>query len=271
MKLLIRTLPFLLVVMWLTASAAPPKEACELPEGLYARRQTLKQQYSEQIRTGYLNNKEAANQTMTQIRVLDQHYRTLYSRLCGAAREEDIYSIEQCCSNAGYDPIAEEICNLERYLDNEEGTTKSFVQTFPQTSREIGVLWELDEISNGPQGLLVTECGSIGLVDLYVNKLFGLVAIGDRQALQRFVNLSQHAEGAYADGLTDQIKTLFVEKPSLVLDQWPVIRRFPHIEEIGAEFIDEEQATVERNFHKLCVRPSQTCAEIERAISAPRD
>jgi hypothetical protein len=271
MKPIIRALPFLLVVTWMAASAAPPKEACELPEGLYARRQTLKQQYFEQIRSGYLNREEAAKQTKAQINVLDQHYRALYSSLCAAAREQDTHSVEQCCANAGHDPIAEEMCNLARYLDNEQGTAKRFVETFPQTPREIGVLWELDEISNGPQGLLVTECGSIGLVDLYVNNLFDLVAMGDQEALEQFVNLSRHAEGAYAEGLTDQIKRLFVEKPSLVLDQWPVIRRFPNIEEVGAEFVDEEQATVERNFHKLCVRPSQACTEIERDISAPRD
>ena len=85
------------------------------------------------------------------------------------------------------------------------------------TKKEIGVLWELDEISNGPQGLLVTECGSLVSVDLYVNNLFDLVAMGDWEALEQFVNLSRHAEGVYAEGLTDQIKRLFVEKPSFCL------------------------------------------------------
>lgn len=269
MKPIFRALPLLLVVMWVTAGAAPLKKACELPEGLYAHLQTLKQQYSEQVRSGYLNHREAADRTKAQMRVLDQQYRVFLSTLCVAARHGNVQFVRQCCADADNDPMAEEICNLARYLADERGTAERFVQTFPDTSRQIGVLWDLDEISNGPQGLLVNACGSTGLVDLYLNKLFGLAAIGDRQALEKFVNLSQHAEGTYAEGLTDQIKSLFVENPRLVLDQWTVIRRFPHIREIGTEFVGDEQATAERNFHELCVRPSPACLEIERDISPP--
>jgi len=167
--------------------------------------------------------------------------------------------------------LAVEMCSLTHYLADGRVDAKRFIQAFPQTPQEIDMLWNLDQISFGPQGMVVKECGPIGVVDLNVDKLFDLVATGGRQALQKFVNLSQQAEGVYAEGLADRVKRLFVEKPRLVLDRWSVIRQVPDIQEICAEFVDDEQATAERNFRNICAAPSKACAEIERAISCPRD
>jgi hypothetical protein len=272
MKLLTTcALLLLLVLIRVPAHAGTTTGVCVLPVGLYGRRQTLKEQYSEQVLSGYPSHKEAADHIKAQLGVVDQKYRTLMSTLCGAANNGNGDIVDQCCAETDHDPLAGQMCNLARYLADQRGDAKRFVQAFPETPQEIERLWDLDQISNGPRGLVIKECGPISAVDLNVDKLFDLVAVGDRQALQKFVNLSQHAEGVYAEGLADRIKRLFVEKPRLVLDRWSVIRQFPGIQEICAEFVDDEQATAERNFHNICAAPSQACAEVERAISCPRD
>jgi hypothetical protein len=271
MKLTTCVLPLLIVLMRVPVQAATTTEACVLPVGLFARRQTLEQEYSKQVGNDYVSHKQAADHIQAQIRAVDRHYRALLSTLCGAASDGDADFVDQCCAETDHDPLAGEICNLAHYLADERGDAKRFVQAFPQTPQEIDILWNLDQISFGPQGLVVKECGPIGAVDLSVDKLFDLVALGDQQALGKFVNLSQHADGAFAEGLADRIKRLFVEKPRLVLEQWSVINQFPDIQEVCAEFVDDEQATAERNFHELCARPSETCAEIQRAVSCPRD
>jgi hypothetical protein len=255
-----------------TAHAGTAAEACVLPAGLFARRQTLEQQYSKQVSLGYLSHREAADHSHAQLRVVDQHYQALLSTLCEAANDGDTDFVDQCCADTNSDPLAGEMCNLAHYLADERGGAKRFVQSFPETPQEIAMLLDLDEMSYGPQGLLVKECGEIGPVELYVDKLFNLVALGDVQALGKFVSLSQHAEGGFAEGLDYRIKRLFVEQPRLVLEQWSVIRRDPDVKYVASEFDDDdEQATAERNFHKLCAQPSQACVEIERFISAPRD
>lgn len=271
MKLTTYALPVLLVLVGVPAQAAPTTGACVLPAGLYARRQILKKQYSEQVGSGYLSHKAAVDHTKAQLRLVDQHYQELFSTLCGAARDGDTHLVAWCCAKVDHDPPAGEVCNLAHYLVDERGDSTRFVETFPETPQEITVLWNLEEITYGPQGSMVKDCGPSGLVDLYVDKLFHLVALGDRRALVKFVNLSHHAEGVFAEGLADRMKHLLVEKPRLVLEQWSIIKGFSHIQEIGAEFVDDEQATAERNFDKLCARPSQACAEIQRAISSPRN
>jgi hypothetical protein len=269
MKVTTCALPLLLVLMRIPAHAATISEACVLPVGLYARRQMLEQPYSEQVREGYLSHKEAADHIKAQLGDVDQRYQALLSTLCGASSDGNKDFIRQCCADTDHhDPVAGEMCNLTRYLADERGSATLFVQDFPETPQDIGVFWNLDEISYGPQGLLVKDCGPIGPVDLSIDKLFGLASLGDRQALEKFVNLSLGAEGVYAEGLLDRIRRLFVENPRLVLDQWSIIKRFPNIQEIGVQFVDDEQTTAKRNFHELCVRPSHTCAEINRAISS---
>jgi hypothetical protein len=271
MKLTTCALPLFLFLMSVPAHAATTTDPCALPIGLFARRQALKQQYSEQVRSGYLSHKEAADHILAQLTVVDQHYRALLSTLCGAASDGDADVVDRCCGETDHDPLAGEMCNLAHYLADER-EAKHFVQNFPETPQKIAIFWDLDEVSYGRQGLLVKECGPIGGVDLYVDKLFNLAVLGDQQALEKFVNLTQHAEGEFAEGLGERMKRLFVENPRLVLEQWSVIRRDPHIQYVASDFVDDnEQATAERNFHKLCIRPSQACAEIERAISAPRD
>jgi hypothetical protein len=271
MKLIRCALPLLIVLLRVPAHAATTTDPCVLPEGLFARRQNLKQQYSKKVGNDYLGHKQAADHIQAQIRAIDRHYRALLSTLCGAASDGNADIVDQCCAETNHDPLAAEMCNLARYLAHERGDAKRFVQAFPETPQEIDILWNLDQISYGPQGLVVKECGPIGVVDLNVDKLFDIAALGDQQALRKFVNLRQHAEGVYAEGLADRLKRLFVEKPRLVLKRWSVIKQFPDIQELCAEFVDDEQATAERNFQQLCARPSQACTEIERAISCPRD
>jgi hypothetical protein len=270
MKLI--TSALLLILISVRAQAAMISQPCALPIGLFARRQALKQQLSEQVHSGYLSHKESADHIKARLRAVDQHYRALFSTMCGAASDRNAEVVDQCCAQTDHDPLAGEMCNLTRYLSDERGDAKRFVQNFPETRQEIAVLWDLDEVSYGPQGLVVKECGPIGGVDLYVDKLFNLAVLGDQQALEKFVSLTQHAEGEYAEGLNAEMNRLFVENPRFVLEQWSVIKRDPGIQYIASDFVDDDaQATAERNFHKLCVRPSQACSEIERAISAPRE
>ncbi len=153
-----------------------------LPVGLYARRQTLKQQYSDQVRGGYLSHKEAADHIKAQLRVVDQPYQTLLSTLCVAASDGNSDFVGQCCAHTHHDPVAGEMCNLARYLADKHKTARRFVQDFPKTPQEIAVFWDLDEMSYGPQGLWVKECGPIGVVDLYIDNLFSLASLGDRRA-----------------------------------------------------------------------------------------
>ncbi len=271
MKPMGSVLPLVLMTMCLLAENVVADQICTLSPGVYARRQTLEQQYLERVGDNYLLHKSAADRIKMQLRQIDQRYQLLFSILCKAAGDGDSDQVASCCRQVGHDQAADEVCSLSYYLATERADSESFIASFPGTPEQIAVLWNLEDITYGPKGSMVTDCGPSGLVDLYVDELFHLVTLGNRQALLKFVNLSHYAEGVFAEGLADRMKRLFVEKPRLVLKDWSVIRGFSHIEEISAEFADSEQATAERNFDNLCVTSSEACIEIKRAVGSARN
>src|SRR5208282_3652415 len=260
-----------LLVIALPVVPAVSAGTCKLPEGLYSRRESLERQYATDVGNDYLAHQQVADRILARERALDRnYYHPLFSRLCQAASAGKLDVVTECCATASDDPAGRLMCNLEYYIGDGRRDPARFLQGFPETRSDIGTLWNLDSmmVSSTPQREITPECGPSGPVDSYLNELFSLIARGNIQALNRFVHLSHYADGEYAEYLADQMKNLLIQEPDFVLAQWPTIRQFRDIEEIGSEFSDSERSESEQKYRDRCATESRACKEVQQAIAS---
>jgi hypothetical protein len=259
---------FVATVLLNAAPATPATSAgaCKLPAGLYLRWESLEHQYSADVGSDYAGHRQEADRIVSEQKALAQTYHRVFSTVCQASRAGNLHAVTECCAATDDDPAARLMCNLAYYVGDRRKNPARFVRNFPESLTEIGTLWELDNMF-APGRDVPPECGPDGPAPYYVDELFRLVLQGNVPALERFVDLSRYADGSYADDLADQMKKLLVQKPDFVLAQWPTVRQFYGIKQIGIEFSDTERREAEQEYRDRCASKSQACTEVKEAIS----
>jgi hypothetical protein len=199
------------------------------------------------------------------LRDADNEYYRLMTAISDDAERHRLAELNACCGENPHDPIAGLTCRLALYLVK-QNTAREFVERFP-TSRNLQPLWALDEIAlfapNGPPMLFQPD----GPVDIYIAELFELVEKGDKRALQKYLNLYLHADGAYAELIEVQLEELFSEHAKVVLDNWASVKSNQRVlATLRASLTADERGQMRLKFEPYCYINVRACRELTVAL-----
>ena len=102
-----------------------------------------------------------------------------------------------------------------------------------------------------------------------VDELFLLVLDEHEQAISKYFNLSTHVTGDKARYMDDQIKLFLHESQFVVMDRWPILRRYKQkldsvFQMVSNESSPDEMQKIKRAVKTFCEKgnPNPDCPEI---------
>jgi len=175
-----------------------------------------------------------------------------------------------CCAENPRDPVARLICKLTFYL-TKQSTAKEFVEHFP-VSGNLDPFWALDIIAsvnekpNSPDSLPPLFRPD-GPTSSYITELFRLVTKGDKPALQKYLQLSLRADGAFAEDMADQVEKLFFEHPDIVLSNWDALKNNILVTQ-NLQFLlpEDRKQQLRQKFERYCHINERACREVIHAL-----
>ncbi len=239
---------------------------CTLAKNLYEDRLALTQKHgaAETPAAGALLAPGAASTPAGKLAAIDGEYRGFLGELAAAGKAKDETSLKACCERASVDRAGALVCSLSLYLDGGRKESTPFLEQFPASRKETGMLWDLNAISGTAGTTLFPPQGpSYKLID----ELF-LLAMDERDtAITKYFNLATHTTGdgaAYMDG---QIRTFLKEAPAVVVHQWLILRRYrPRLkaaaQALAASSKPAEMQTLVKAVRSFCDKSNPDCPDI---------
>jgi len=260
--------PVLLVLVAhaIICGAQSVNNPCELSPDLFERRAVLVNQGAapeHPTKPGAMTGDEQR----AQIRAFNEQYYQFMMALSDDASQHRLAELKTCCAQNTHDPIALLTCRLALYLTNQI-TAKEFVEQFP-VSGDLNVFLALDAIAyvKDRPNSLPPLFGVGGPVDSYTTELLKLATKGDKQALQKYLQLYLRAGGVLADGMADQVKRLFLEHPEFVLNNWYTLKKNMYvIPNLQDSLSDDEKRQMRQNYAQYCHVNEGACREVIRAL-----
>ena len=126
------------------------------------------------------------------------------------------------------------------------------------------MLWALDAIASDQGKSMFSSRGpSYELVD----ELFLLVLDEHEQAISKYFNLSLHTTGEKARYMDNQIKIFLQESQFVVIDRWPILRRYKQkLNSVLGMIVNEsspaERQKITRAVQTFCEQANPDCPEI---------
>jgi len=259
-----KPVPVLLVLLAhaISCVAQSPNDPCKLPPDLFARRAAVVKEF-ESAEPG----SEMVEEIRPRLKAVDEQYYQFMMTLSDDAQQHRLAELKTCCDQNMGDPIARLTCRLALYL-TKQSTAKEFVEQFP-VSGDLDPLWTLDEIANVKEKWesLPPLFGPDYPVHSYSTELLNLVIGGDKQALQRYLQLYLRADGAFAEDMADQVEKLFFEHPDIVLDNWDAIKNNQLvIENLQFQLPEDRKQQLRQKFERYCHMNENACREVIRAL-----
>jgi hypothetical protein len=235
---------------------------CKLPPDLFNRRAVLQKKYDSAARAY-----TASDEILARRKTVDERYYQFMVALANDAQQQRLAELKTCCGQNMRDPIARLMCGLAFY-HTEQSAAKEFVEQF-QVSGNMDPLWSLDEIAliSGEMHSMLPLFGHEGPVYSYTDELMTLITKGNKQALQKYLQLYLRATGVHADGMADQVKGLFSEHPEFVLNNWNVLKKNKFvIPNLQNSLSDDEKRQMRQNYERYCHINQTACREVIRAL-----
>jgi hypothetical protein len=210
-----------LSALLLGADAVP----CQLGKSLYNERLAIEKQVQAQgPATGALLAPGTASlPPATKLTAIDEQYRQFLTELSHARESKDGPAIQACCDAASSDRAGALFCQLVIYLNSRRTESEAFLKAFPSSKKDVSMLWTLDAIASGQAKSLFPPRGpSYELID----ELFLLVLDEHEEAISKYFSLSANATAEKARYMDDQIKLFLRESQFVVVDRWPLLRRY---------------------------------------------
>jgi hypothetical protein len=257
-------LPFLLV--------GQDPARCRLDKGLYDDRlASQKQDKPDRPATGALlpAGTGAAAQT-SKLTAIDEEYRQFLVELSDATTRKDTTAIQACCDEATGDRAGALFCRIVTYLNGGRTDSAPFLKAFPGTKKETTMLWDLDAIAADQGKSMFPPRGpSYELID----ELFLLVLDEHEQAISKYFNLSLHTTGEKARYMDNQIKLFLQESQFVVIDRWPILRRYKQkLNSVLGMIVNEsspaERQKITRAVQTFCEQANPDCPEILKLYGA---
>ena len=183
------------------------------------------------------------------------------------AQQHRLADLNACCAENPHDPIARLVCRLALYL-TKQNTPEQFVKEFP-VSGNLDPLWALDLIAGVKEkpDSLPPLFGPDGPVDSYSAELLKLVTKGNKQALQKYLQLYLRADGGFAEFMDDQVEHLFSEHPEVVLDNWDALKNNQRvIPTLQDSLSEDEKRQMRQKYERYCHINESACGEVIRAL-----
>jgi hypothetical protein len=94
-----------------------------------------------------------------------------------------------------------------------------------------------------------------------------LVTKGDKPALQKYLQLSLRADGAFAEDMADQVEKLFFEHPDIVLDNWDTLKNNILVTQ-NLQFLlpEDRKQQLRQKFERYCHINESACREVIHAL-----
>ena len=195
---------------------------------------------------------------------IDREYRQFLTELSDASARQDGSAIRACCDEASADRAGALFCQLVTYLNGGRIGSPAFLKAFPSTKRDISLLWDLDSIvADRGKTMFPPRGPSYSLVD----ELFLLVLDGQEAALSKYFDLSAHTIGEQTHYMDSQIRIFLEESPFVVIDQWPLLRRYkPKLNSVVHTIVREstpaEVLKMKQAVKTFCEKGSPNCPEV---------
>jgi hypothetical protein len=238
---------------------------CELKPDLYQARKAITERYAREVGNDYAGHRSVANELRAQKRDIDKQYFEYMSAVSQAASQEKPEGVQACCS-APPDPIAHQICILGAYMQGHRKDSAAFVKGVPADKESAAALWALDEIAyaNGDQGnQSALPFGPEGPVNQYLKELFRLVIRGNNEAIKKYLGLYAFADGEYAEAMEDQLETLILDHPKVVLSNWRLIKTYNRaLSDLRETMSAEKKQQASSRIQKECAPEGQECTEV---------
>jgi hypothetical protein len=239
---------------------------CTLSKNLYEDRLALtqKQGTAETPATGTLLSPAAASTPAGKLATIDGEYRGFLGELAAAGKANDETSLKACCERASVDRAGALVCSLSLYLKGGRKESVPFLEQFPSSRKEIGMLWDLNTISSTAGTTLFPPQGpSYKLID----ELFLLVMDGRDTAITKYFNLATHITGDGTAYMGGQIRTFLKEAPAVVVNQWLMLRRYRSKLKAAAQALvasskPAEMETLVKAVRSFCEESNPDCPDI---------
>jgi hypothetical protein len=239
---------------------------CRLNKGLYDDR--LASQMQDQAErpgtSALLPAGIVAATPASKLAAIDEKYRQFLFQLSEAATGKDTTAIQACCDEADADRAGALFCRMVTYLNGGRTDSAAFLKAFPGTKKETAMLWDLEVIA-GEQGksMFPPRGPSYELID----ELFLLVLDEHEQAISKFFNLSIRTTGEEAQYMDNQIKLFLRESQFVVIDRWPILRRYRQkLSSVFSMVVNEsspaEMQKITRAVRTFCGNGNPDCPEI---------
>jgi hypothetical protein len=199
--------------------------SCQLGKGFFDERLAIeKQVQTEGPATGALLAPGTASlPPASKLAAIDEQYRQFLAELSHAKESKDGQAIQVCCDEASSDRAGALFCQLVTYLNSRRTESDAFLKAFPSSKKDVSMLWTLDAIAGGPGKSQFPPRGpSYELID----ELFLLVLDEHEEAISKYFNLTANATGEKARYMDDQIKLFLRESQFVVVNRWPLLRRY---------------------------------------------
>jgi hypothetical protein len=203
---------------------------------------------------------------------IDEQYRQFLAELSEARTRNDQTTIQACCDEANSDRVGALFCQLVTYLSSGRTDSAAFLKAFPSSQKETTLLSMLDAIASDlGKSMFPARGPSSALID----ELFLLVLDEREQAISKYFNLSTRVTGDQARYMDDQIKLFLQESQFVVVDRWPILRRYRQkldsvFQMISKESSPEEMQKIRRAVQTFCEKnqPNPDCPEILKLYRA---
>jgi hypothetical protein len=198
---------------------------CHLGKDFYNERLAIeKQVQAEGPATGALLAPGTASLAPAgKLAAIDERYRQFLAELTRVNESEGRPALQACCDEAKSDRAGALFCQLVTYLNGRRTESEPFLKAFPGSKKDVSMLWTLDEIAAGQGKSLFPPRGpSYQLID----ELFLLVLDEHEEAISKYFNLAASATAETARHMDYQIKLFLSESQFVVVDRWPLLRRY---------------------------------------------
>ena len=238
---------------------------CRLGKGLYEDRLAivLKQGPADGPASGSLLP-PGSTTPEGRLSAIDTQYRQFLTELSSAASHQDKDAVQACCDQATSDHAGVLFCKLSLYLTGGRTDSVTFLDGFPNNKKETALLWDLDVIAGGTGKTAYPPKGPSYLL---IDELFLLVMDERDTAIAKYFNLATHSSGDASTYMGDQIRTLLKEAPSVVVNQWLLLRRYRTKLKAAAQSLISGSSPAEmqklvKTVQALCEKGNPDCPDI---------
>lgn len=251
--------------LWSPQLSGAEAAGCRLSKGLYEDRLALvqKQAPAEGQAAGALLPPGTVTPA-DKLAAIDREYRGFLKELSAASERKDGAALQSCCQDAANDHAGFLICQLAQYLNGGRKDSSAFLDTFPSSRKDLGMMWDLSAIA-GDAGR--TLFPSQGPSYKFVDELFLLVMDQRDLAITRYFNLTSHAPEDASKYMDAQIRIFLKEDPAAVVNQWLVLRRYrpklkAAVQSLLATTPAPEMAKVVKAVRAFCDKSNPDCPDI---------